>query len=244
MDLNLQLWDFSEGLKNKFETAVIKEPSVFEPLKVYCIMRHRERWNLYYSKFAKDHFYNVISALPSWTYFQISGKSMLEINSEMQSKSFIIFPLSTLSTHASEYDTLKNCHSRKRVDGTSMCMPILTLVLRISLSHYCFFFSKPMYFSFTIEFWENFRKLWFLDKNVCVCVCVWGGRLSKNSKKKIGSNCSSFILQLNAETQINIRAVYNEVHVFKLFLYVIYMAAILSKFWVVYKNLKWHRIRK
>ena len=34
---NLQLWDFSKGLKNKFETAVVNEPSVFEPLKFYCI---------------------------------------------------------------------------------------------------------------------------------------------------------------------------------------------------------------
>ena len=28
---------FSKELKNEFETAVINEPSVFEPLKVYCI---------------------------------------------------------------------------------------------------------------------------------------------------------------------------------------------------------------
>ena len=28
---------FSKGLKNKFETAVVNEPSVFEPLKFYCI---------------------------------------------------------------------------------------------------------------------------------------------------------------------------------------------------------------
>ena len=27
---------FSKGLKNEFETAVVKEPSVFEPLKFYC----------------------------------------------------------------------------------------------------------------------------------------------------------------------------------------------------------------
>ena len=27
---------FSQGLKNKFETAVVNEPSVFEPLKFYC----------------------------------------------------------------------------------------------------------------------------------------------------------------------------------------------------------------
>ena len=56
--------------------------------------------------------------------------------------------------------TLKFSHSRKRVDGTSMCMSILTLVLRISFSHYCFFFSKPsIYLRVTIEFWRNFRKL-------------------------------------------------------------------------------------
>ena len=29
--------DFSKVLKNKFETAVVDEPSVFEPLKFYCI---------------------------------------------------------------------------------------------------------------------------------------------------------------------------------------------------------------
>ena len=29
---------FFWGLKNKFETALVNEPSVFEPLKFYCIM--------------------------------------------------------------------------------------------------------------------------------------------------------------------------------------------------------------
>ena len=28
---------FSQGLKNEFETAVVNQPSVFEPLKFYCI---------------------------------------------------------------------------------------------------------------------------------------------------------------------------------------------------------------
>ena len=28
---------FSKGLKNEFETAMVNEPSAFEPLKVYCI---------------------------------------------------------------------------------------------------------------------------------------------------------------------------------------------------------------
>ena len=28
---------FSKGLKNKFETAMVNEPSVFEPLKFYCM---------------------------------------------------------------------------------------------------------------------------------------------------------------------------------------------------------------
>ena len=30
---------FSKGLKDKFETAVVNEPLVFEPLKFYCICR-------------------------------------------------------------------------------------------------------------------------------------------------------------------------------------------------------------
>ena len=30
---------FSKGLKNEFETAVANEPSVFEPMKFYCINR-------------------------------------------------------------------------------------------------------------------------------------------------------------------------------------------------------------
>ena len=31
---------FSLGLKNEFETAVVNEPSVFEPFKFYCILLH------------------------------------------------------------------------------------------------------------------------------------------------------------------------------------------------------------
>ena len=31
---NLQLWDLFQGPKNEFETAVVNEPSVFEPLKL------------------------------------------------------------------------------------------------------------------------------------------------------------------------------------------------------------------
>ena len=34
---NVQLVDFSKGHKDGFETAVVNEPSVFEPLKFYCI---------------------------------------------------------------------------------------------------------------------------------------------------------------------------------------------------------------
>ena len=29
---------FSKGLKNEFETAMVNEPSMFEPLKFYCIV--------------------------------------------------------------------------------------------------------------------------------------------------------------------------------------------------------------
>ena len=31
---------FSKGLKNEFETTAVNEPSVFEPLKFYCICCH------------------------------------------------------------------------------------------------------------------------------------------------------------------------------------------------------------
>ena len=30
-------WIFPKGLKNEFETTVVNEPSVVEPLKFYCI---------------------------------------------------------------------------------------------------------------------------------------------------------------------------------------------------------------
>ena len=39
ISLSLPLWDFSKGLKNKFQTAVVDGPSVFELLKLYCILQ-------------------------------------------------------------------------------------------------------------------------------------------------------------------------------------------------------------
>ena len=38
----MQLSDFSQGLKNEFEKAVVNEPSVFEPLKFYCMQYHTQ----------------------------------------------------------------------------------------------------------------------------------------------------------------------------------------------------------
>ena len=36
---------FSKGFKNEFKTALVNEPSVFEPLKVYCIKdTYKEKW--------------------------------------------------------------------------------------------------------------------------------------------------------------------------------------------------------
>ena len=35
----MQLLDFSKGLKDELERAVVNEPSVFEPLKFYCIQK-------------------------------------------------------------------------------------------------------------------------------------------------------------------------------------------------------------
>ena len=37
---------FSKGLKNKFETAMVNEPSVFEPLKFYCILSAMDCFSL------------------------------------------------------------------------------------------------------------------------------------------------------------------------------------------------------
>ena len=34
---------FPKGLKNEFETAVVNEPSVFEPLKFYCICNTKRK---------------------------------------------------------------------------------------------------------------------------------------------------------------------------------------------------------
>ena len=81
------------------------------------------------------------------------------------------------------------------------------------------------------DFWSKMRFFFFFF----FVVVFLGFFHQKFEKLFFGSNCSSFILQLNAETRINIRAVNNEIHVFKFFLYGIYMVAILSKFRVVYK---------
>ena len=71
-----------------------------------------------------------MSALPSYTYFQISGFSVLEINSEILSKSFIIFPFSILfETCIGVWLLLKFAIAETQVDGPSRCTLILTLVL-------------------------------------------------------------------------------------------------------------------
>ena len=36
---------FSNELKNDFETAVVNEPSIFKPLKFYCISSPKMKWN-------------------------------------------------------------------------------------------------------------------------------------------------------------------------------------------------------
>ena len=33
---------FPQGLKNEFETAVVNEPSVFEPMKFYCTLLNQK----------------------------------------------------------------------------------------------------------------------------------------------------------------------------------------------------------
>ena len=41
--LTLQLWDFSKGLKNEFETAMVNEPSVFESLRSAIFSFNRQK---------------------------------------------------------------------------------------------------------------------------------------------------------------------------------------------------------
>ena len=43
---------FSKGLKNEFETAVVNEPSVFEPLKFYCI--NATKWTFHHCIHSAD----------------------------------------------------------------------------------------------------------------------------------------------------------------------------------------------
>ena len=45
-------------LKNEFEIAVLNEPSVFEPLKVYFILNNCYRWCLLHLLFSDHLFYN------------------------------------------------------------------------------------------------------------------------------------------------------------------------------------------
>ena len=40
---------FSKGLKNEFETAMVNEPLVFEPLKFYCICIFKKRCCIFFS---------------------------------------------------------------------------------------------------------------------------------------------------------------------------------------------------
>ena len=52
---------FSKGLKNEFETAMVNEPSVFKPLKFYCIpTQHSDFFQAFPSSFfffeKKEHF--------------------------------------------------------------------------------------------------------------------------------------------------------------------------------------------
>ena len=42
--------EFSNGLKNEFEAVVADEPSVFEPLKLYCIGNHEVQYLIKFEK--------------------------------------------------------------------------------------------------------------------------------------------------------------------------------------------------
>ena len=74
---------FSKGLKNEFETAVVNDASVFEPLKVYCILQpkstevyirryqgakfaHCDDTNVIYHSFSHDAISKVLSV--AWSF--------------------------------------------------------------------------------------------------------------------------------------------------------------------------------
>ena len=54
---------FSKGLKNEFETAVVNELSVFEPLKVYCIWTDGSAKQI------------VQTCLTEWAFYGFPGKN-------------------------------------------------------------------------------------------------------------------------------------------------------------------------
>ena len=55
---------FSKGLKNEFETAMVNEPSVFEPLKFSCIYKYTAAMG-FFSKGLKNDFETAMVNVPS-----------------------------------------------------------------------------------------------------------------------------------------------------------------------------------
>ena len=47
---------FSKGLQNEFETAVVNEPSVFEPLKFYCTLNNNFLVSLDFQEVGKTYY--------------------------------------------------------------------------------------------------------------------------------------------------------------------------------------------
>ena len=118
-------------------------------------------------------------------YFQISGtcKSMLEINSETLSNSFIVFHFSTFTKHASEQGVLLRRCMFIFISYPGFMNQIFTKG---------FLSVKPVYLSVRTEFWYvNLRKFWFLVKNAF---------FTKQFEILFFIlYCSSFSLKLNAE---------------------------------------------
>ena len=112
-----------------------------------------------------------------------------------------------------------------RVGGLGGCIFIFTMVLRIGWSLKHFFFWKSGYSRVktgeipnTFDFWST---MCFSLKNLKILF--------------FSLKCSSPIPKLYSENRFQIRAVFNETHAFKIFLYDVYKGVILSKLWVMYK---------
>ena len=78
----------SKGLKNEFETAMVNEPSVFEPLKFYCSLKCIESLICFYDHFSKE---DCLSGLHSLHFVEYFSKRTYSSEEFALKREFILF---------------------------------------------------------------------------------------------------------------------------------------------------------